>query len=215
MATKPIRVFIGHEGNPLWDRPEAVLKHSILANTKSKVEFHRCGDGKGRTGFSTGRYNLPSLCDYEGYAIHLDVDMMVFGDIKELWDYRQPGKWVALPMRNEVSVIDCSAFRDILPPGLTKNEYRARMNGPPSRYTRSLPWAWGQLDRDGPKGLEFPAEWVPPKDTKLLHLSCIGLQPWNPLYPRVYMGERYIDKLWHDYEEQMLSETETPTSMSA
>ena len=201
--TSPIKVFIGHEGNPLWDRPEAVLKHSILANTKSKVEFHRCGDGKGRTGFSTGRYNIPALCDYKGFAIHLDVDMMVFADIKELWDYRRKGKWVALPKRNEVSVIDCSAFR--LPPGETKDYYRKIMR---DKYTRTLPWAWGQLDRDGPCGCEFPAEWKPPPDTKLLHLSCIGLQPWNPLYPRVYMGERYIDRLWHDTEREMLAEAE-------
>jgi lipopolysaccharide biosynthesis glycosyltransferase len=34
------------------------------------------------------RFLVPYLCDYEGWAIFMDCDMLVVGDIAELWDER-------------------------------------------------------------------------------------------------------------------------------
>lgn len=89
-----IRVFVG------TDRTQSlafsVLKHSILANTKSRVEITPMLDlsipvpkhpqNWQRTGFSFSRFCIPKLCNYTGKAIYLDADMLVFSDIKSLWD---------------------------------------------------------------------------------------------------------------------------------
>lgn len=205
--TSPIRVFIGHSGDPIYDSPEAVLKDSILRTTDAEVEFYRCGVGKGITGFSTGRWHVPALCDYKGFAIYLDVDMYVYTDIQELWNYRKDDAWCITPVGTSVSVIDCSAFR--LPLTLRpKDSYRAIMNGPPSRYTICIPATWNQQDRDprtgppgpGPtdagRGVNYEPDWEIPPETDLFHWTTVEWQPWRETAPK----HRVIDKVWLDYE---------------
>ena len=41
----------------------------------------------GLTDFSYTRYLVPALCDYEGWALFMDADMLVRADINELLDY--------------------------------------------------------------------------------------------------------------------------------
>ena len=190
-----IRVFIGAHG-PQDERPRRVLEHSIRENTEYDVEFNTCGDGSGRTAFSSGRWNVPALCDYEGFAIYMDSDMLVFADIKQLWDYRSEGEWATTPVGNSVSVIDCSAFKD-LKPNLHRKHYRRLMAG---RYSDYIPIRWNVLDRIPKPGPEHPVDWYPPDDTNILHYTLVGLQPWGVNWPRPHMGERRIDRLWLDYE---------------
>ena len=40
------------------------------------------------TGFSLRRFMIPMACGFEGHAIYLDADQLVFGDIAELWGYK-------------------------------------------------------------------------------------------------------------------------------
>ena len=40
------------------------------------------------TEFSFSRFLVPHLCNYEGWAIFMDCDMMVVDDIKNLWNLR-------------------------------------------------------------------------------------------------------------------------------
>ncbi len=93
-----VRVFIG------YDRAEAVayhvLTHSILTHTDrpvsvAPVALHqlravhgRERDPRASTDFSITRFLVPWLCNYEGWAIFLDCDMLLRADIGELWDYR-------------------------------------------------------------------------------------------------------------------------------
>ena len=93
---KAIPVFVG------YDPREAVAYHtcvnSIIRNSSQPVaivpvalnlfqdyaETHTDGSNH----FIYTRFLVPYLCDYEGHAIFIDGDMIVRGDIAELWAYR-------------------------------------------------------------------------------------------------------------------------------
>lgn len=93
-----IRIFIG------YDSREAVafdvLSHSIQARashpvsiTPVKLEqlggiFRRERNPLQSTEFSFSRFLTPWLCDYRGWAIFMDCDMLVLDDIAELWKLR-------------------------------------------------------------------------------------------------------------------------------
>jgi lipopolysaccharide biosynthesis glycosyltransferase len=84
-----IRVFIGYdERQPLSYN---VLQHSInecaslpVAITALKLSSLPI-TRHGLTPFTFSRFLVPWLCEYEGHAIFLDADMLVTGDIAELW----------------------------------------------------------------------------------------------------------------------------------
>ena len=94
---KPIPVFIG------YDPREAIAYHtcvnSIIRNSSRPVaivpvalnlfrdyaETHTDGSNH----FIYTRFLVPYLMEYQGWAIFIDGDMIVRGDIAELWDLRQ------------------------------------------------------------------------------------------------------------------------------
>lgn len=84
--SEPIPVFIG------YDPREAVAYHtcvqSIIENTKAQVAFYPV-TGERRDGsndFIYARFLVPYLNRYKGKAIFLDGDMIVRGDIEELYE---------------------------------------------------------------------------------------------------------------------------------
>lgn len=166
-----MRVFIGTDGD-YHGEAEKVIKHSIEKNASASVEinFIRPGWKSGCTGFTTHRYLVPRLCNFEGYAIYLDVDMVVLGDIADLWAYRRPGKWcIPSYSGDEVSVIDCSAFRDlpadrVLLHGSAKLRCEEIIG---DRYLPIISTLWNVED-----------DLLP--GTNLLHFTNMATQPWHP-----------------------------------
>ena len=93
-----IRVFVG------WDPREAiayeVLQYSIHRHASKPVSivpvrldqlgalYQRERDPLQSTEFSFSRFLVPYLCDYEGWAIFMDCDMLCTADIAELWALR-------------------------------------------------------------------------------------------------------------------------------
>lgn len=93
-----IRVFIG------YDSREAiafdVLSHSIQRNASVPVAiapvkleqlgkvFRRERNPLQSTEFSFSRFLTPYLCDYQGWAVFMDCDMLVRDDIAKLWALR-------------------------------------------------------------------------------------------------------------------------------
>jgi len=93
---KPIPVFVG------YDPREAIAYHtcvnSIIRNAsvpvaivpvalslfKDYTETHTDGSNQ----FIYSRFLVPYLMDYQGWAIFIDGDMIVQGDIAELWEFR-------------------------------------------------------------------------------------------------------------------------------
>ena len=93
-----IRVFIGYD-----DREAVafnVLSHSIHQRASEPVAitpvalsqlqgiYRRDRDPLQSTDFSFSRFLVPWLCDYRGWAIFTDCDMLVLQDIAELWRLR-------------------------------------------------------------------------------------------------------------------------------
>lgn len=84
-----IRVFIGYDHR----QPLAynVLQHSIVANSSQPVSITPLIieqlpiKRRGLTDFTFSRFLVPYLCNYTGHALFLDADMVVTGDIAELF----------------------------------------------------------------------------------------------------------------------------------
>jgi lipopolysaccharide biosynthesis glycosyltransferase len=95
-----IRIFIGIDYREMI--AAHVLMHSILARTSLPVSFvpvmpsampatfTRARDEKATNEFSDLRFMVPHLCDYKGWAIFMDCDMLVRTDISDLWGRRDP-----------------------------------------------------------------------------------------------------------------------------
>ena len=98
MASPMIRVFIGYD--PREAAAFGVLSHSIHARSSLPVaitpvmlsELHgtyrRERNPLQSTDFSFSRFLTPWLCDYEGWAVFMDCDMLVLDDIAGLHDLR-------------------------------------------------------------------------------------------------------------------------------
>ena len=93
-----IKVFIGYDENETV--AFHVLAHSIMRHASKPVEivpvvknhmsafYTRERSGLESTDFSFTRFLAPFLCDYKGWAIFTDCDMLVTADIAELWALR-------------------------------------------------------------------------------------------------------------------------------
>lgn len=172
-----IPVFIG------WDPNEAISFHvcanSIIRNSSKPVsiiplalnllkdyeETHTDGSNQ----FIYSRFLVPHLMNYDGWAIFIDGDMIVKGDIAELWDMRHYGKDVLVakhdyktkmtekylgarnedyPRKNWSSVIvwNCSSFPNRkLTPDFIQKSTGAELHR----------FSWIDDDRIG----ELPLEW--------------------------------------------------------
>jgi len=202
-----VRVFIG--SGPRFEEPAQILINSIYENTNypdrvdvSVMEAWTSEDwsdwegqpaeenfglvkGNWVTPFSLFRYAIPSLCMYDGYAIYLDCDMIVLGDITDLYAHRKPGKWCTAPNRDGdcVTVMDCSALMFGFE-GLKRGRYgdKRRLRAEVQPITdRSLPPEWNSCD-----------SYIPGK-SKLVHYTGINTQPWQP-YPEVIDYREHPDR---------------------
>lgn len=91
--TESIKIFIG------FDPREAVAYHvccqSIIEKASIPVAIHPLyrgmlnefdGQRDGSNAFTFSRYLVPYLCDFTGFAIFMDGDMVVDIDIAQLWE---------------------------------------------------------------------------------------------------------------------------------
>lgn len=97
-----VRIFIG------YDPREAVAYHaccqSIIDTSSVPVSFHPLAltllrgyketHKDGSNEFIYSRFLVPYLCDFNGWAMFLDGDMIVNRDIADLWALRNP--WAAV-----------------------------------------------------------------------------------------------------------------------
>ena len=107
-----LRVFIG------YDQREAVafhtLSHSIHSRSSSPVSITplvldqlgglmwRERSSMQSTDFSFSRFLTPYLCDYEGWAIFMDCDMLMLDDVVRLWDLKDDKYSVMCVKHNHV-----------------------------------------------------------------------------------------------------------------
>lgn len=103
-APEPIDVFIG------YDEREAVAYHvcaqSILSKASRPVRFTPLAlntlagyveqHTDGSNAFTYSRFLVPWLCNWQGFAIFIDGDMLLREDIAELWKLRRCDRGVAV-----------------------------------------------------------------------------------------------------------------------
>ena len=202
--TEAAQVYVGSTKN---DKPaEIVLEYTIRKNSSIPVDIHwmRTGqgdwvvgtdaeDGKwniGRppnkphsgawaTDFTCFRFVVPEVAGFKGRAIYLDSDIMVLGDIAELWRWDLPrAPWLMVnPQRSDVSVIDCAALEQDWWPRVAKmktGKYNRRgyheillKHG---MIDASLSGHWNCFDGAGYQDGK----------TRLVHFTNMMTQPWKP-----------------------------------
>lgn len=95
---KPIPIFIGYD--PRQPVSLSTLVQSIISKSSKPVaitplvlETLPC-KRQGLTPFTYSRFLVPHLINYTGHAIFLDADILLNGDIAELWALREHDKAV-------------------------------------------------------------------------------------------------------------------------
>jgi lipopolysaccharide biosynthesis glycosyltransferase len=216
-----IRVFIGTE--PKTEVACQVLEASIRWNTSAQVsvtkmigpswEYPTEGIKVG-TGFSLRRWMIPAACGWQGRAIYLDADQLVFGDIQELWSTLdspkaadaivactyQSDKFSRKPWpQTSVMVINCEK-------AATHPQFRIgnilealRKNPTQGHYAKFMHATWLN-----PQPFSIPTRWnhlnvYRKNDTRLLHYTKEPEQPW-------YKPDHPLAGLWRDALQRAIRE---------
>lgn len=148
----PIPIYIGISER--FKCTQGITERSILRNTETPVIIKHLYPvvEEGCTGFTNVRYLIKE-------GIYLDCDMIVVGDIAELWEYRQPGKFVCMEDgSSEVSVISCTHN--------CKNKHQEHL----LPKANIIPSSWNVKDQIIP-------------GMKLLHFTDLSTQPWFYEHP--------------------------------
>lgn len=216
-TTDPVRVFVGTDRSQLL--AVKVLEHSIKRHTSLQVEVQAMLDlplpeprdprqGK-RTGFSFARFAIPRLAGYHGRALYLDADMLVFKDIRSLWNLpfgaakviiqsdipkevevkeRKIGAPTKRIKQTAVMLLDCGALDwrpEKIIDGLNgQYTYEALLHQlcilKPEEISYAIPFAWNSLEH-----------WT--DETCLLHYTDMNTQPWvSPMNVLGYLWMREV-----------------------
>lgn len=174
-----MRVFIGID--PRQPVSYNVLQFSIIRRASKPVQVVPLVlpqlpiTRRGLTDFTFSRYLPPFLCNYRGYSLFLDADMLCLGDIAELF------AWVESAPTAPVYVVK-NAQRFEWPSAMLFNNAMCRDLTPEyinDEATKPYSFEWAR-DAVG----DLPAEWNhcvgydAPKPAKLIHYT-MGV-PWFP-----------------------------------
>lgn len=218
-----IRVFVGTDRSQLL--AVSVLEYSIRRHTDANVQVVPMLDlpiplpsdprNGQRTGFSFSRFCIPGLAGYKGKAIYMDADMLVFRDIRELWEIPFDGAKVVIqqevkfqqettakvgaPKKRKkqcaVMLLDCERLDwkiEEIVAGMDRNEYD---------YEDLLYDLCILREQDIKYGVPF--EWNSlehwDSDTRLIHYTDVYTQPWSAVNNK-------FGYLWFDEVRRMLDD---------
>jgi hypothetical protein len=169
-----LRVFIGYD--PRQPIAYNVLQHSIVRHASRPVSITPLILGqlplkrRGLTEFTYSRYLVPWLCGYEGLALFLDADMVVKGDIAEIFtdfdgevamQIHQPQfEWASAMLYN------CPRCR-ILSPEFIEDKSNLLFDYHWTTRVGKLPEEWNR-----------PVGYSEPADSKLYHYTQ-GIPVWD------------------------------------
>lgn len=221
--SEPIRVYVGADRSQ--QLAISVLEYSIKRHTTAEVQVIPMMDlpvpkpkdprnGK-RTGFSFSRFCIPKLAGYRGKAVYMDADMMVFRDIRELWDIPFDGAKIVIqkevkfeeettsklgaPKKRKkqcaVMLLDCGRLDwdvENIIGGMDagRYDYEQLMYDmcilPEEEVKYGVPFEWNSLEHHD-------------AETRLLHFTDVYTQPWTAC------GNRN-GHLWFDEVRRMLAD---------
>lgn len=225
MSDDPIRVFCGADRSQ--QLAYLVLADSIRRHASRPVQIRTIDNGDAPaaddprnapyTEFSFARFAIPAMCNYQGRAVYMDSDMLVFRDMAELWDADMHGAKVGIEIgsrsapeqmahaRNRhaaVMLLDCGRLdwnvAEIVQRLGRDYDYDALMSVDPllgsGEMRECLPVGWNDLDR------------YDPQRTRNLHYTEIRTQPWvSALHPH--------GGLWVEAVRRMLGDASLPPDM--
>lgn len=222
-ADDTVRVFVGADRSQML--AVSVLEYSIKRHTTARVEVVPMLDlpvpqpkdprNGQRTGFSFSRFCIPRMAGYQGKAIYMDADMLVFRDIRELWDIPFDGAKVVIqqevkfqeettakagaPKKRKkqcaVMLLDCGRLDwqvEEIVAGMDRGEYDYEQLMYDLCILRDedvkfgVPFEWNSLEH-----------WDP--GTRLIHYTDVYTQPWTDVNNR-------FGYLWFDEVRRMLDE---------
>lgn len=200
-----VRIYVGSAESELL--AFRVLEHSIKRHTRLEVEMRTIDNSLAPpppdarylpfTNFSYGRFAIPKLAGYQGRAIYMDSDMIVFRDIEELWNTPFNGAKILVEMvtpaadkekLTAVMLMDCAALQwdpEEIVAGLGVNyDYEELMSMAPllseGMLQDRLPLGWNALDHVD-------------DHTRLLHYTKVRTQPW--VYTDHPFGDLWVDEI--------------------
>ena len=172
----PLRVFIGMDSRQpvaLTVAAHSVARHSSVPVSITPLMLNQLPiKRRGLTEFTFSRFLVPWLCDFKGQAIFMDADMIVTGDIAELFGYFPPAVSVMQEQERfewaSLMVFNCEACRVLTP------EYVED----PKNQLFDLAWAKevGKLPREWSHCVGYASP-VHAEKAKLLHFTR-GLPVW-------------------------------------
>ncbi len=220
----PIRVFIGYD--PREASAYHVCCQSLIEHSSRPLEIHPLALASlaasyteqhtdGSNAFIYSRFLVPYLCGFSGFGLFLDGDMLVRGDIAELWALRRPDRGVQVvqhdyrtafpvkylgaknedyPRKNWSSVIlwNCNFFphRKLTPDFVAKakGSYLHRFEWLKDEQIEALPPTWNHLTM----------EYAPRPGAKLYHYT-VGLPAFKG-----YDKQEGADE-WFDTADRMMA----------
>lgn len=170
-----------------------------------------------RTEFSFNRFAIPKLAGYQGRAMYVDADMLVFKDVAELWSLPFDGATVlyapssnpARPKQFSVMLLDCDRLRwdpATIVPGLDAGRYDYdQLVGdvclePEADVRPALPVEWNSLD------VHVPGR------TALLHYTHMETQPW--VHARHPHGDLWVATLVEAIEAGVVDRAEVDDAVA-
>lgn len=216
-AGRALKIFIG------YDERECVAWHvaaqSIMDTARkpvlisplnlSNLPMYKRPYGKQSTAFTYSRFLVPYLCNYEGFAVFMDCDMILLDDIWKLMDEIEPGKavWcvqhkytpatktkflanpqVQYPRKNWSSVIvfDNSKCRALTPDVVNTAE--------PS-FLHQFKWLQdNEIGKLGKEWNHLVGEYKPNPKAKLVHYT-LGT-PCFPEYQNQEFAREWFERYW-------------------
>lgn len=186
-----LKVFIGYDHRQSVSYN--VLQQSIFRNSSKPVSITALVIDQlpikrtGLTPFTFSRFLVPYLCHYEGWALFLDSDILVKGDIAELFSLADD-KYTVMVSKNEkrfewasVMLFNCDKCKVLTPEYIEKADGLHGINWAKEEEIGDLPREWNHL-----VGYDKPRE-----EPKLIHYT-----QGNPCFPETIDSEHA--QAWHD-----------------
>lgn len=183
-----LKIFIGFD--PRQPIAFNVLQQSIFTRSSKPVSITPLVIEQlpikrtGLTPFTFSRFLVPYLCDYEGWALFLDIDMWVNGDISELFALADP-KYAVMVSKNEkrfewtsAMLLNCAECKILTPSYIETAAGLHQVTWCPSEKIGDLPSEWNHL-----VGYDKKRE-----DAKLVHFTQ-GIPVFSETRQSEYAGE--------------------------
>lgn len=178
-----------HSSKPVAITPLVINKEPYLNDlVKDQLPIKK----QGLTPFTFSRFLVPSLCNYEGWALFLDSDILVRSDIAELFSLADD-KYAVMVSKNKIEfewssvmLFNCAKCK-MLTPNYIENFTSTKLLWINPEEVGNLPSEWNHLvgyDEKRP-------------DAKLIHYT-----QGNPCFPETIDCEYAKD--WHD-EHRLLN----------